>query len=83
MKSQKHRNLAELFILLFGGLMLSVNGVKHVISVISMTPGLPATAYGAGELAGELTSALCPLAIGLGLFVIARRHTRKANTQAR
>lgn len=83
MKSQKQRNLVELFILVFGGLVLSVHGVGHVASVVSTASSLPATAYGAGKFAGELIGALCLLATGLGLFVIASTGKREPGARKR
>jgi len=66
MRSKKLRSFAELYIILFGALLLSVHGVKHVISVLAAAPTFPATAYGAGELVGQF--------IGVGLVVIAYRR---------
>lgn len=74
MRSQKLRNFAELYVVLFGALLLSVRGIKDVIGVLATAPALPATAYGAGELTGQLIGAVCPLLIGICLVVIAYRH---------
>lgn len=74
MKSRKPGRLADLYIVLFGALLLSVQGVKHVIGALAAAPTLPATAYGAGELAGQLVGAVCPLLVAIGLVVIAYRH---------
>jgi hypothetical protein len=74
MKSQRLRSVAELFVVLFGALLLSVHGVKHVIGVLAAASTLPATAYAAGALSGQIVGAVCPLFIGIGLVVIAYRH---------
>ncbi|HET7268177.1 MAG TPA: hypothetical protein VFJ15_08715 [Oleiagrimonas sp.] len=82
MKSQTPRNFAELIILLLGGLHLSIQGTEHVIAVFSALPALPITAYGAGELAGQLINAAYPLVIGAGLLIIACRRRRPGRVLA-
>src|SRR5699024_9474603 len=74
MRSKKLRSFAELYIVLFGALLLSVHGVKDVVNVLTAAPTFPATAYGAGELVGQLIVAVCPLFIGVGLVIIAYRR---------
>jgi hypothetical protein len=74
MKSQKLRSVAELVVLLVGALLLSAQGIKHVIGVLASASTLPVNAYGAGELTGQLIGAVCPLLIGISLTVIAYRH---------
>lgn len=83
MKSYNLRSVAELFVMLFGALLLSARGARSLVDALSESSNSPNTVYGLGELAGRLIQAACPLVIGMALVAIAYRHGFITRARAR
>lgn len=83
MESNEHTWGGEWFFPIAGGLILAFHGARQLAHVIATAPTLHlASAYGAGQLIGELIAALCPLVIGLGLFIVAYPKVRRILSNA-